>query len=370
MTPAQTYDIAIIGAGASGLQLLYELIQADPSHEKKILLIDSGDRSPKSWCFWEDKSAACFPFLVEKSWHSMTYRTSSGETIKSAIHPLQYNYISSDRFFDYFFNEFIPSNTNITHLMGKAKKIQEGGNLHSIVCEDDSIFYANQVADSRPIKSEDSSVIFQHFSGKFIEFESPILDETSMTLMDFSLPASTEEMAVFHYVLPFSKTKALIETTVFTTLAYDKQTYERIWHDYVATQYKSQSFKLLSDETGTIPMGLQTKKSEGTVFQIGAAGGNMKASTGYAFTRMHEDAKNRAKMLFNKTPRRFHFYDKMLLKIMQKEMIKIPAVMDRLFKRVGTRQILRFLDDKSSITDDIKLLSQLDIPLFIKHLLR
>ena len=370
MIPAQTYDIAIIGAGASGLQLLYELIQADPSREKKILLIDSGDRSTKSWCFWEDKNASCFPFLVEKSWHSMTYRTSKGETIESPINPLQYNYISSDRFFDYFFNEFIPANPNITHILGKATEIHEGGDLQSIICEDESAFYAKQVADSRPLKSDDPTLIFQHFSGKFIEFEQPILDETSMTLMDFSLPASTEEMAVFHYILPFSKTKALIETTVFTRLAYNKEAYERIWQDYIETHYSSQKFKILSNETGTIPMGGTTQKKEGRVFSIGASGGNMKASTGYAFTRMHEDAKNRVLNLSNSTPKRFRFYDKMLLKIMQKEMIKIPAVMDRLFSRVQTPHILRFLDDKSSLVDDIKLLSQLDIPLFIKHLLR
>ena len=110
--PTHIYDIAIIGAGASGLQLLYELIQADP--QQKILILDSGDRSAKSWCFWEDKDATCFPFLVEKSWHSMTYRSSEGETLKSPIHPLQYNYISSDRFFAYFFDEFIPAKPNIT----------------------------------------------------------------------------------------------------------------------------------------------------------------------------------------------------------------------------------------------------------------
>ena len=115
-------------------------------------------------------------------------------------------------------------------------------------------------------------------------------------------------------------------------------------------------------------MGVTTQKREGKVFNIGTAAGNMKASTGYAFTRMHEDATYRAQNLTKKTPSRFRFYDKMLLKIMQNEMNKIPAVMDRLFSQVQTPKILRFLDDKSTLTDDIKLLSKLDIPLFIKHL--
>lgn len=365
---AVVFDLAIIGAGASGLQLLYEMIQADTTGEKKILLLDSGDRSQKSWCFWEDEKKVCFPFLVEKSWHSMTYTTSSGDTLQSPINPLQYHYISSDRFFQYFFNEFIPGESNITHLKQRAKDIHEGENIQTIICEDGTQYQATKIADSRPAPSKGS--IFQHFSGKFIEFEEPILDDSSITLMDFSLDFSTKEMAVFHYILPFSSTKALIETTVFTAASYDKGTYEGIWQQYMASHFPKKSFKIISEEMGTIPMGFSTEEKEGKVFKIGAASGNMKPSTGYAFTRMHEDAIKRAQDSRKKTPKRFRFYDKMLLKIMQNEMHKIPEVMDRLFTRVPKKDILRFLDDKTTLVQEVKLLAQLDIPLFIKHLLR
>lgn len=367
---AVVFDLAIIGAGASGLQLLYEMIQADPSGQNKILLLDSGDRSQKSWCFWEDEKRACFPFLVEKSWKTMTYRTSHGEILNSTIHPLEYNYISSDRFFTYFFEEFIPANSNITLVKNWVQEIKEGAEVQTILCHDGSTFFSKRVADSRPIKSEDPSLIYQHFSGKFIEFDEPILDDSAMTLMDFSLPVSSEEMSVFHYILPFSKTKALIETTVFTKLDYDKEAYERIWKKYIEQHFKNNSYKVLSDETGTIPMGVHSVKKEGAIFTIGAAGGNMKSSTGYAFTRMQEDAKYRSQNRLKVTPKRFRFYDKMLLKIMNNDMAKIPQVMDRLFSRVPTPRILRFLDDKSSLKEDIFLLSKLDIPLFITHLLK
>ncbi|MCL9968245.1 MAG: lycopene cyclase family protein [Aquirufa antheringensis] len=366
--PTLVYDIAIIGAGASGLQLLYELTQANP--KQKILLLDSGDRSAKSWCFWENKDASCFPFLIEKSWDSMLFKTSKGESITSEINPLAYHYISSSKFFTYFFEDFIPANTNITHLNTWVSDLQELPTGVKISCKNGQIYQAKKVADSRPVKSTEPNLIFQHFSGKFIEFEEPILDDTCMTLMDFSLPASTPEMAVFHYILPFSKTKALIETTVFTRAAYDQEAYEKIWQKYMDLTYANQKYTVLSNETGTIPMGVKTQKKEGPIFTIGAAGGNIKASTGYAFTRMHADAIDRAQNRSSTPPARFHFYDKMLLKIMQNEMIKIPEVMDRLFTRVPKKEILNFLDDKTSLIDEIKLLSQLDIPLFIKHLLR
>jgi hypothetical protein len=60
----------------------------------------------------------------------------------------------------------------------------------------------------------------------------------------------------------------------------------------------------------------------------------------------------------------------MLLKIMQNEMNKIPDVMDRLFGRVPTPLILRFLDNKTTLYQEIGLLSQLDVPLFLKHLIK
>jgi lycopene beta-cyclase len=362
------YDIAIIGAGASGLQLLFELTLANP--EQKILVFDSGDRSQKSWCFWEYKDASCFPFLVEKSWNSMQYRTTTGESITTKINPLAYHYISSTTFFNYFFDKFIPANSNITCINTWVSDLHEKPEGVFINCQNGQMYQAKKVADSRPVKSEEKDMIFQHFSGKFIEFKEPILDDTCMTLMDFSLPASTNEMAVFHYFLPFSSTKALIETTVFTRSGYDKEAYERIWQEYMVSNYSNQKFTILSNENGTIPMGISAIKKEGNIFSIGAAAGNAKASTGYAFTRMHQDAILRAQNRTLTTPKRFHFYDKMLLKIMQKEMNKIPEVMDRLFRRVPTSQILRFLDDKSSLTDEIKLLAQLDIPLFIKHLVK
>ena len=362
------FDFAIVGAGASGLQLVYELIQANP--QQKILILDSGDRSEKSWCFWEAKNASCFPFLIEKSWDSMLYKTSKGESITSEIDPLAYHYISSNHFFTYFFEQFIPVNPNITCINAWVTDLVEKPTGVEIRCKNGDSFIAKKVADSRPVKSTENGLIFQHFSGKFIEFEEPILDDSTMTLMDFSLPASTPEMAVFHYILPFSKTKALIETTVFTRSAFDKVAYEGIWQEYMALHYSNQKFNILSDENGTIPMGVPPVKKEGTIFSIGAAAGNMKASTGYAFTRMHQDAILRAQNRSAKTPDRFRFYDKMLLKIMQKEMNKIPDIMDRLFDRVSTPLILRFLDDKTTLSQEIRLLSQLDIPLFLKHLVR
>jgi lycopene beta-cyclase len=66
---------------------------------------------------------------------------------------------------------------------------------------------------------------------------------------------------------------------------------------------------------------------------------------------------------------RYSFYDSILLNMIQKENQVIPKVMDRLFSKMKFANILRFLDEKTNIGEELKLFSQLQIPLFLKHLL-
>jgi len=44
--------------------------------------------------------------------------------------------------------------------------------------------------------------------------------------------------------------------------------------------------------------------------------------------------------------------------------------MDRLFDQIPFPKILQFLDEKSNLKDEIQIFSQLNILLFLKHLLK
>ncbi|MEY2792829.1 MAG: hypothetical protein RJA76_821 [Bacteroidota bacterium] len=369
MKAEKVYDVAIIGAGASGLQLLYELIQADKDQQLSILLFDSGDRTSKSWCFWTSDTETSFPFLVEKSWKKMRFCNSQNQTKAESIAPYSYHYISSSHFFSYFFEKFIPNDPRIVWVNQKVKQVSENASDVVVICENGQQFKALKVADSR-LEYIPENGIKQHFSGKFISFDQAIFDSDCFTIMDFSLGFSTSEMAVFHYILPFSPHQALIETTVFTSKDFDSKLYSSIWSDYVKQKFGNKPFQILSEENGSIPMHRIVGPKPTKIFKIGVSAGKIKPSTGYAFNRMHQHAKSIANQNEFTTPKRFAFYDKMLLKIMKNEMIQIPSVMDRLFAKVSFVDILRFLDDKSSLSQDISLLSKLDIPLFLKHFLK
>jgi len=368
---APIFDLAIVGAGAAGLQLLYEYLQSTEHKDSRILLIDSGDRSKKSWCFWAASGHESFPFLIEKSWNKVTYRYTNSVRETQDIDNLGYHYISSTNFFTYFFDQFIPAHPQITHQIGWVDTLTETVSVVDIQIKGGSTYQAKQVADARIEKQVPSEkpTLSQHFWGKFIEFDTDTLDSESATLMDFSQAQTSDDYTVFHYILPFSARKGLIETTVFSKAGYDESAYAAHWNQYMEDNFAGKKYQVLEEERGTIPMALtNASQQRGKIFAIGTASGQVKASTGYAFTRMHADAKARVhQSSFTRKPR-FKFYDSILLHMIQTENKVIPQVMDQLFGCTPFARVLNFLDEKTSIWQEIKMFSQLQIPLFLKHL--
>ena len=364
------FDVAIIGAGAAGLQLLYEYAQSSSVDAIRILLVDSGDRAEKSWCFWQG-ATPIFPGLIEKKWDQLAFIDAQGIERKSAIDPLHYHYISSERFYRYFFEEFIPANPSIQVVQGYAKevKVSDDGRFEIMMTDGES-YVANQVADSRnnPKVGEHEPGLYQHFYGKFIRTDSPVFDGQVAMLMDFSLAQTESHFTCFHYLLPFSETYALLETTVFSTRGYELEKYQEIWETYWDSKYGAQVYQLDKEEMGTIPMSIFTSPLEQNgIKSIGTAAGQVKASTGYAFTRMNQDAKNIVGNKSRRKPSRFRFYDRMLLSIIRSDTAKIPMVMSRLFGAVPMPQILTFLDEKSNLFQEVQIFCKLPIGLFLKH---
>jgi len=56
VTDQNTFDIIIAGAGASGLSLLWRILDSSKLEDQSILLIDRSfdPVNDKTWCFWED----------------------------------------------------------------------------------------------------------------------------------------------------------------------------------------------------------------------------------------------------------------------------------------------------------------------------
>ncbi len=113
------------------------------------------------------------------------------------------------------------------------------------------------------------------------------------------------------------------------------------------------------------------------VLHIGTAGGWTKASTGYTFTHTLKKSKNLITYL--KTNSRFttyslanrwRFYDAVLLEVLAKHNEQGASIFTRMFKKGKASHIFRFLDEESSLADELKVvLSAPKIP-FLKAALK
>jgi lycopene beta-cyclase len=113
--------------------------------------------------------------------------------------------------------------------------------------------------------------------------------------------------------------------------------------------------------------------SNARIIEIGIAAGALKPTTGYGFLTMRNHANQIAEALKtgNVLPkiyrkRRFRFYDALLLQMLQENPHRGKAIFERLFQRQPAQLVLKFLDEKTSIWEEIRIFSQLQVPWFLK----
>lgn len=110
---------------------------------------------------------------------------------------------------------------------------------------------------------------------------------------------------------------------------------------------------------------------------IGSAGGWTKASTGYTFKNSDKQSEKLARFLgqendlskFYKTSR-FWFYDLLLLDILYRTNEKGSEIFSALFKKGKPSLIFKFLDEETSLSEDLAVIAKCPKGLFIKALLR
>ena len=110
------------------------------------------------------------------------------------------------------------------------------------------------------------------------------------------------------------------------------------------------------------------------MYFIGTAGGQTKASTGYTFRFIQKQADKIVEELISKnklsknkkTKKRFLFYDSTLLHILSKNLLPGKTIFSILFKNNNAGKVLKFLDNETTVAEEIKLLNCLPKKVFIK----
>ena len=353
------------------------MIKSGKFADKKILLIDkeSKTKNDRTWCFWE-KENGFFEEIVYRKWHTISF-LSDDFSCDMTIGPYQYKMIRGIDLYQYCFKE-IDQHRNIDILYGEltqAVNHKEGITIH-FDGRMEHFDYATIFNSILPKQTQASGVInlLQHFKGWIIETPNAAFDPSTAVFMDFRI--NQKDDTAFVYVLPVSSTKALVEYTLFSKELLPDEIYETELKNYINDFLQLNDFRVIEKEFGVIPM--TNRKFSFCVrsdrFNIGTAGGMTKASSGYTFQFMQKQADKIIEYICNDkplsaipaTPNRFIFYDKVLLDVLYNKRASGKKIFATLFKKNKPQQVLKFLDNESSLTEEIKIISSLPAFPFLK----
>lgn len=366
-----SYDYIFAGTGAAALSLLCRMSDHPPFLNKKILLLDKSLKTSndRTWCFWEEQPGYFEP-VVHHQWKSLSFFS---RPFSSALDLGNYSYkmIRGVDFYQYC-QEKLKKFTSLEWRLGHIDWSPDGG----LFCDTQEVnktgaVVFNSIYQATP--ASNSIDLLQHFKGWMIETESEVFNPSLATLMDFRIDQS--EGTSFVYVLPLSKTKALVEYTLFTEKLLQPAQYDQQLSAYIDEYIKPGTFKVVDEEFGVIPMtsrrfAFHTKG----VFHIGTAGGQTKASTGYTFRFIQKQSDRILQQLLKQeplthlafSPGRFHFYDTVLLRLLKDKYPPGDEIFSRLFERNSAASIFRFLDNETTFPQELKLISTLQFFPFLR----
>ncbi len=373
----QKYDYIITGTGASGLMLAYHMALDPFFDQKQILLIDkeNKDQNDRTWCFWE-KGDGLWSKIVTKKWKHIFFGSEIySEKIK--IDPYQYKMIRSMDFYD-FVLKAIEKKINITIAKEGVISIKDEGNIVQV--ETDKRIHLgskvfNSIIFSSAYKNQDQyPVLNQHFVGWFVKTSSDFFDAETATFMDFTVDQKGNTR--FMYVLPTSSREALFEYTLFSEDLLPEQEYEDEIREYLMEK-EIHDYKVIEKEKGCIPMTCYDFKKHNSknILHIGTAGGWTKPSTGYTFNislkkveRLVGFIKKNSDLSRFQKKTRFWYYDLLFLDVLYKENGIGSVLFSKLFKKNDSKKILKFLDEETSVLEDLKITTSLPAGNFLKAL--
>ncbi len=279
------FPTAIVGAGCAGLTLAYELIN---SKDFPCILLDPQKFRPEhAFSFWDDghPHLTLARSLARKTWSKWEIKTFE-ETIQKSSSRFVYSTVSSSNYETYLFKKIAENRGTI--LNARVTDLYNEDTYTRLETSSGDVFLANRVFDSRP-PSPTKKTIFQHFLGWEIKTNKSVFDDTLVTLMDFRVPQ--EDGIHFIYVLPYSETSALVESTVYSDTVFNPKWYENQITEYLTNVIQCKSWDVVIKEKGAIPLNYKKDlKPLGTPIGLNAAA--MRASTGYAFSQIIHQAIN------------------------------------------------------------------------------
>ena len=350
------FDYIILGGGCAGLSLAYSLEINKKLKDKSLAIVETRDeyKRDKTWSFWKVTNHN-FDDCVIKSWNNFSINSKLGfHEVVNEEYP--YQTIDSGLFYKKVLNE-----------------IKQNGNIQFFKNTDQLNLDSSFIFNSIPSKENCQSNLWQHFKGIEIETQTDIFDDEIFNLMDFD--CDQRDNVHFFYTLPFSKNKALVETTWLSKM--DDKTlndYDIQLEKYVKETLKIRNYKINYQEEGAIPLFYPSIKPQKNKISIGSAGGMTRLSTGYTFLNIQDHCKyitnNIEKIQNMKTyhiGKKYEFLDNIFLNVLKNNPDKMPKIFLNMFK-ASSKTVIKFLSNKSSIIEDLGIILKMPKWMFIKNI--
>ena len=352
------FNYTIIGGGCAGLSLAYELDIHNKLDNKTLAIIEPRleYKRDKTWSFWK-VSPHNFDDCVKKSWKNFSINIpNKTKYLECSEYP--YQSIDSGLFYKKIINK-LKKNKNIIFF----KDVKEVNLKKSFIF------------NSVPTLKVNENSLWQHFCGIEIETKNNFFDDEIINLMDFD--CEQRNSVHFFYTLPYTKNKAMVETTWLSRINDDSQKdYDLQIKNYIEKQLNIKDYKVTYKEMGAIPLFYPSNFRSLNKINIGTAGGMTRLSTGYTFLNIQEHSKyirENIESIATAKPfeisKKYQFLDKIFLRVLEKHPAKMSNIFFKMFNN-SPKIVIKFLSNKSNFLENLSII--LKTPnkwIFIKALL-
>ena len=358
----QKFDIGIIGGGLSGLTLANSLLSKKIKNfilfEKEIKI-----KNDKTYSFWSGPGLfdikKTFSVKPKKEWSQIEIKV-KGKSYKIDLGDFRYACYSSESVLGELNKKLIEKGVQLKR-GSLIKDIKKNKDDWEVKIKSKKILVKN-IIDSRPSARFDDKFpsLKQVFVGSEIISNKKVFDENVVTLMDFF---ESKQNVIFTYILPFSKTTALVETTFFS----HEINFNKVEKLHKLTLKKFDIKEIKRTEKAVLPMSPYTNlKLENRYFKIGNFAGASRPASGYAFTRIalwanQLDTKSEFsyEMINHKENYLTNWLDKIFLSVLRSNPQKAPEIFMIFFTKVPISSVIRFLSDQSRLTDYLVIIFKL-----------
>lgn len=378
MNNTKKYDYIIGGAGLAGLTLAWKMLDAGLLENKTLLIIESDTKTKndRTWCFWTKNEPWLTELPISNTWNSGKI-LAEGFDLVQKLYPYQYFKIEGIDYYQFVLDK-IRAAENIAWLQDSI--LSESATAKEIITKTTTFrfkhylfkgyFLNNELPD---LNNQNKHFIWQHFLGWKIKSKDPVFNPSQITYMDMRVPEVANGLS-FAYVLPESENEALVEYTLFSAELWEKSAYEKALSAYIEQFLELKDYKIVEEEFNKIPMTTtQFASRDQNIIPIGTLAGTVKPSTGYSFSRnmkhilkIVENLKHGKDDFSFPFKKRHQFYDDVMINVLHTGKATGHKVFTDLYQNNHLTLLFKFLDEETTIWEDLKIMNSVPKVPFIK----